>query len=134
LTAQRLRDALDLSDTIEGLATMLSLHPMFAPRTYVAMSVEADEQMVRLGFGDCPAARENDDHTWFTGLGGTTDAALSHVVTAFHPQAQLTTASQRTGELHAYEVRIDATAEPAPEAGELSIAKISSGARFRFRG
>jgi hypothetical protein len=134
LTAQRLQDALDLPDTIEGLATMLSLHPMFAPRTYVALTIEADAQMVRLGFGDCPAAQEKDNHTWFTGLGGATDAALAHVVTAFHPQARLTAVPQRTGELHAYEVRIDPTAEPAPEAGELSIAKISSGARFRFRG
>jgi hypothetical protein len=133
LTAQRLRDALGLEPSLVGLATMISLHPMFAPRTYVALSVEVADDSARLTFSDCPAAHENDDHTWFTGLGGPTDTALRHVVAAFHPQARLTAVAPRAGELHAYELVLDLAADPAKEAPELSIAKISSGARFRFR-
>jgi hypothetical protein len=133
LTAQRLRDGLDLPPTLDGLATMLSLHPMFAPRRYVAMSVEVTGDSLRLSFGDCPAAHEQDDHTWFSGLRGPMDVALAQIVSAYHPQSRLTAVTARGGELHAYEVHLDPTAEPAREAPELSIAKISTGATFRFR-
>jgi hypothetical protein len=133
LTAQRLRDALALQATPEGLAMMLSLHPMFSPRRYVDASVTLDGERVRLAFGDCPAARENDALTWFAGLGGPADSALAHVVAAFHPQARLSPASTRTGELQAYEAVIDLHADPAPEPPELAIAKISTGAAFKFR-
>jgi hypothetical protein len=58
LTAQRLREAFGLEPTAAGLGAMLSLHPMFAPRTYVAVSIEVADDAVRLGIRDCPAARE----------------------------------------------------------------------------
>ena len=133
LTAQRLRDGLCLEPTPEGLATMLSLHPMFSPRTYVDAAVAVDGESVRLTFRDCPAARENDDLTWFSGLGGPTDDVLSQVVAAFHPQARLVPAVANDGEAYAYEATIDPGREPAAEPPELAIAKISTGATFRFR-
>jgi hypothetical protein len=133
LTAQRLRDALGLEPTLEGLATMLSLHPMFAPRAYTAATVDLDAGAVRVAFVDGPAAREQDAFTWITGLGAATDVALGHVVAAFHPQARCTPVTTRPGELHAYEIGIDPIAEPVPEIPELAIAKISTGATFRFR-
>ncbi|HVW80851.1 MAG TPA: hypothetical protein VHB69_07945 [Mycobacteriales bacterium] len=132
LTAQRLKDALALPQTIEGLATMLSLHPMFAPRRYVAAAVTVEHGVVRLSFADGPAAHEGDVYTWFSGLGADTDASLAQVVAAFDPHALLTRVPPRDGELHAYEVRIDPDRQPLAEAPELGIAKISTGARFRF--
>jgi hypothetical protein len=133
LTAQRLRDALDLQPTAEGIATMLSLHPMFAPRTYIATTVTHDGESVRLAFGDCPAALEGDALTWFTGLGASSDTALAAVVAAYHPQARLTAVPSQDGELLAYQIVIDPSADPTPECDELAIAKISTGARFKFR-
>jgi hypothetical protein len=133
LTAQRLRDALGLEPTIAGLATMLSLHPMFAPRAYIAATVELGADSIRLAFADCPAAQEQDAFTWFTGLDAAMDEALAQVVAAFHPQARCTPVAPLPGELHAYEVVVDTAAEPLPEPPELAIAKISTGATFRFR-
>jgi hypothetical protein len=132
LTAQRLRDALGLEPTVEGLARMLALHPMLAPASYVATTIEVANGLVRVGFADCPAAHEGDDFTWFTGLGGGTDAALEAVVQAFAPTARLVSASTRPGELHAYAFSVEPDAEPVAERPELAIAKISTGATFRF--
>jgi hypothetical protein len=134
LTAQRLRDAFVLPPTGEGLATMLRLHPIFAPRSYIALTVaiEADDA-VRFAFGECPAAREGDALTWFSGLGGAVDGALARIVQAFNPYATCTATATRDGELHAYRAAIDPTGEPADEAPELAIAKISTGAAFQFR-
>ena len=45
------------------------------------------EDGVRLAFGDCPAAHEGDELTWFSGLGGRADEALNRIVQAFDPRA-----------------------------------------------
>ncbi len=133
LTAQRLRDALGLEPTAAGLAAMLSLHPMFAPRTYVGATFDVDDEVVRIGVRDCPALQEGDSCTWVTGLGGQMDAALGAVVSAFDPHASCVRAATAVGEVHAYEVTIDRDSPAAPEVPELAIAKISTGAAFRFR-
>jgi hypothetical protein len=132
LTAQRLRDALDLEDNAQGLARMFALHPMLSPATYVASSISVAGDVVRIGFGDCPAAREQDDCTWVTGLGGPTRDAIQAVAQAFAPTARLHPVATLDGELHAFEVTVDHDAEPVAEAPELAIAKISTGAAFRF--
>jgi hypothetical protein len=133
LTAQRLRTALGLEPTTIGLATMLSLHPMFAPRSYVAVTIGPDAGGVRIGFGDCPALREADSFTWLTALGGTADGALNAVVAAFDPHARCEPVPPGDGEVHAYLATIDRARPAQPEPPELAIAKISTGAAFRFR-
>lgn len=133
LTAQRLREALGLEQTTAGLATMLSLHPMFAPRSYVAADVTIDDEGVRIAIADSPATREGDAMTWVSGLGGALDSALDAVVSAFDPQARCARIAPAPGELHAYRATIDRSRPAAPEVGELGIARISTGAAFRFR-
>ncbi|HVV76971.1 MAG TPA: hypothetical protein VHC43_13135 [Mycobacteriales bacterium] len=133
LTAQRIRAALGLEQTLDGLATMLSLHPMFAPRTYVGRTITVTADEVRIGVRDCPALREGDAFTWATSLGGSMDAALDAVVAAFDPQAACEPTTPVDGEVHAFRATIDADRPPRDEPGELAIAKISSGAGFRFR-
>ncbi|HVT64404.1 MAG TPA: hypothetical protein VHD81_04580 [Mycobacteriales bacterium] len=133
LTAQRLRDALGLESTAEGLAAMLSLHPMFAPRSYVGVTITTDDDGVRVAFADCPVLREGDAFTWATALGGSIDAALDAIVSAFDPQARCEAVPTADGEAHAYRASIDGARPEQREAQELAIAKISSGAAFRFR-
>jgi hypothetical protein len=133
LTARRLREALRLEATPDGLATMLSLHPMFAPRSYVDVAVRRTDDVVRLAFRDCPAAREGNPYTWLSGLGGATDRALAAVVAAFDSTARLVPAEPDVGEKHAFTAVLDADAEAAESAPELAIAGISTGAGFRFR-
>jgi hypothetical protein len=134
LTAQRLRAALELPDTIDGLATMLALHPMLAPRSYLGTEIELADGAVRLSFAaDCPAAREGDALTWFSGLGSGVDAALDAIVAAYHPQARCQPLLAAGGERVAYQVSIDPAGSPRREPGELAIARISTGAGFGFR-
>jgi hypothetical protein len=133
LTAQRIRDALGLEQTTAGLAAMLSLHPMFAPRSYVAAAITETADGVRFAFADSPALLEGDALTWAGGLGGPADAALDAVVSAFDPQARCEPVTPADGERHAYRVTIDRSRPAQPEAPELGIAKISTGAAFQFR-
>jgi hypothetical protein len=61
------------------------------------------------------------------------DAALNAVVSAFDPQARCEPITPASGEVHAYQATIDRARLEQPESPELGIAKISTGARFRFR-
>jgi hypothetical protein len=88
---------------------------------------------VRIGIADCPALHEGDAFTWLSGLGGPMDAALNAVVAAFDPQARCERVTPAPGEAHAYLATIDRTRPEQPDVPELGIAKISTGARFRFR-
>jgi hypothetical protein len=133
LTAQRLKAAFGLSEDTAGLATMLRLHPILHPASYVDARIDLEGEVVRLAFGaEAIAAREGDDLTWFSQLGGAMDGALDHIVQAFHPQARLSAAMPADGELHAYAITIDPDAAPAGEFGELAVAKISTGSGFQF--
>ncbi|HWC35300.1 MAG TPA: hypothetical protein VG650_10775 [Mycobacteriales bacterium] len=134
LTAQRLRDALGLEPTATGLATMLSLHPMFAPRSYVGATITVEpDDAVRIGIGDCAALHEGDQLGWLSGLGGAMDGALDAVVSAFDPHAGCEPVPVRSGEVHAYRAVIDRDRPAREEGAELAVAKISTGAAFRFR-
>jgi hypothetical protein len=105
---------------------------MLHPRSYVAVDVEVTEaEAVRIGFGDCPAAREGDHLTWFAGLGGSVDDGLAKIVRAYDPRAVLKPVAARGAELHAYLAAFD----PEAAAGnypELELAKVSTGASFEF--
>jgi hypothetical protein len=132
LTAQRIGAALGLEPTPHGLASMLALHPMFAPDRYIAAQIEVRGDRVRLGFANCPAGDEGDGRSWFSQLGGAGDHALEAVVRAFAPTARFERVAAGEGQRHSYDVVLEADGEPAPEPPELAIAKFSTGAAFRF--
>jgi hypothetical protein len=133
VTAQRLRAALRLDGDAAGLASMLRHHPLLNPASYIGVSVDVvGDNQVRLAFHDCPAARERDDFTWFSQLGGAAGSALARVVEAFEPTARLTPAAPRDGERVAFDAVIDPGSSPANECDELVIAKITTGAGFGF--
>jgi hypothetical protein len=127
LTSQRLRAAFDLPGTAEGVASLLALHPLLAPAAYTGARVELqDERFVRLSFApDAPAAQDRDGATWW-GTEGLA-AVLEAVVQAAVPEARLT----EDGAL-AFVVEVDPGAPPVDVAPEVRIARISSGATFRF--
>jgi hypothetical protein len=60
------------------------------------------------------------------------DSSLDAVVSAFEPRAQCVPVTTAADEARAFRVTIDRE-QPAAEAPELAIAKISTGAAFRFR-
>jgi hypothetical protein len=127
LTSQRLQAAFDLPGTAAGVASLLALHPMLAPAAYTgARLVLEDERFVRLVLDpQAPAAQDADGATWW----GMPDLGevLAAVVQAAVPQARV----QQTGPL-TFVVEVDPAAAPVPPARELAIARISTGAGFRF--
>lgn len=135
LTAQRLRPALGVTgDGAEAIAKILQLHPMFHPRTYVGLGVEMlDADRVRFALAaDSPVFHEDDAFTWFAQLGGAGDRGLDAIVQAVNPRASCRAVTPRAGERFAYEAVVDVTAPAAPEAPEIGLAKISTGAAVVF--
>ena len=121
LTAQRLRLALDLPGDVAGVASLLALHPMLAPTAYTGALVELeDDRHVRLSFG----RGDDDTGTW---LGHPQRAALiESVVQAAVPETRVVEDGDSVV------VVVDPEAAPVPPAREVAIARISTGATFRF--
>jgi hypothetical protein len=134
MTAQRLVPVLDLQTRdAADIARLLSLHPMFWPRTYVDLRIEViDDLHLRFALGVSPVFEEADGFTWFSQLGGAGDRGLDAIVQAVNPRATCSSVAARAGEQFAYEVVIDPAASPAKEAPEIALAKISGGATFVF--
>ena len=112
LTAQRIRDAFVLEPTVDGVASLLALHPMMSPLAYTGFSVLEG----RVAFGP---ALDEDGATWL-GLPAVFEV-LGAVVQAAFPTAALSS-----------EGVISVGHEPVRVAREVGIAQISTGATFRF--
>ncbi len=134
MTAQRLVPVLGLeARDAADIARLLSLHPMFWPRTYVDLRVEViDDLHLRFALGPSPVLDEADGFTWFSQLGGAGDRALDAIVQAVNPRAVCQAVPVQGDECFAYGVTIDPDAPPAKEANEIALAKISGGAAFVF--
>jgi hypothetical protein len=125
LTAERLRLALGVERDLDGVAEILALHPAFLPRQYVACEVElSDRLIVRLG-ADCPGVA---DGGWSSMLDAEHAEPLDAIVRAIDPRYRCE-AIGGDADL-AFEVVMDDVA--APVAGEVELARISTGATFTF--
>lgn len=145
LTAERIRRAMKIeSDGIDAIAKVFQLHPAFQPRTYVDLRVEViGPSTARLQIGDCPALREGDPYSWFAHLDAEPHPALQAIAGAVNPRARCLAAAPATETLrpalparsaaHAWQVTIDAGAEPLPEPAEVQLARISGGSRIVFQ-
>jgi hypothetical protein len=109
LTAQRIRDAFEIPETLDGALTLLSLHPMLHPVAYTGFRLEDD----RVVLGE---VRDADGCTW---LGS--PSVLEPVLQAAFPSARLSE-----------DLVVSLGHEPATLPSELLVAQISTGARFRF--
>jgi hypothetical protein len=133
LTAQRLCAAMGVGRGVVGIAKLFQLHPMFWPRTYVALDVQLeDRDRVRVALSRCPALEEEDGMTWFAGWGGPSDRGLDAIAQAVDPRARCVPVRTRREERFAYEIVIDPEAEPATDPDEVALAKFSTGATFVF--
>lgn len=125
LTADRLRLALGVERDLDGLAQVLALHPAFLPRQYVAFEVElTDRLVVRLG-SDCPGVA---DGGWPAMLDADHPEPLDAIVRAIDARFRCEPIDSSSGV--AFEVVMDDVA--APVAGEVELARISTGATFAF--
>ena len=125
LTSDRLRLALGVKSDLDGVAQVLALHPAFLPRQYVACAVElSDRLIVRFG-SDCPGVA---DGGWPSMLDAEHPEPMDAIVRAIDPRYRCEPIDDATG--MAFEVVMDDAA--APVAGEVELARFSTGATFAF--
>lgn len=136
VTAQRLVPALRVNgapSAADAIANLLQIHPLFWPRTYVHTSIEVAGDRVRFALlDDSPMLAERDHFTWLASLPGEADRAIDAIVQAVDRRARSERVAARPGERAAYEAFVDVAAEPAIDAPEVSLAKLSTGASFEF--
>jgi hypothetical protein len=120
-------------DDIETLAKVFQLHPNFQPRSDVDFRVEiTGERSARISIGDCPALHEVLPRSWFAQLGAEPHPAIAALAAQVNPRARCRAVADPGPAQFAWDVGIDPNAEPAPEPQELSLARTSTGMRFRF--
>ncbi|MBO0842388.1 MAG: hypothetical protein J2O46_04325 [Nocardioides sp.] len=122
LGAERIARALDLAPTPEGAARLLALHPLLNPAAYVSAKVTGDTLTVTRS----PA---HDDQAWVSLCGPEWSAALQSVVRGLDPHLDVEAERVDDATWRAVVVR---RAEPANEADEVAVAKVSTGASFAF--
>jgi hypothetical protein len=126
LAADRLRLALGLDRSLDAVARVIALHPAFLPRQYVSCTVDlSDRLMVRLG-ADCAAV---EDGGWLALLDADHVEPLNAIVRAVDPRYRCDPVVDGDG--LSFEVVMDDDA--APVAGEVELARISTGALFVFQ-
>lgn len=139
LTALRLVRSIAAADPVApaaAVAGLLGLHPLFHPRPYVDLRVEmvADTE-VRLGLGPSPATDPGDPYSWIACMDVGGPAPLEAISQAAIPNARCRAepAAPRAGERRAFAITIDRHSPPGREPPEVSLARVSTGADFRFR-
>lgn len=115
LTAQRLAAEFALEPTVQGVGALLSLHPMMHPLAYTGFQVEAD----RISLAPAVARLDDDGATW-VGMPGL-PSVLQSIAQAAFPTVRISE-----------DLVITVGHEPVRHAPEVSIARISTGAAFRF--
>ena len=137
LTTKRLAAALGLEPTLDGLAAVLEVHPLFLPRTYVDVVV-ADRTTdggtgVTVTLHPCAALDEDDGLTWaglLAGAGG--DEILRSAVICLLPTARVERVDV-DGVVAAWSISDDPDAEPATQPDAVTLTEFSTGADFAFQ-
>lgn len=132
LTARRLARHFDLAGGTGSIAEMLRLHPMAHPGAYVDLDVEQRGDEVLVVLRPSPAMDEGDGFTWpalLVGDAGT--AVLAAAANGVDARARVERASAPPPDaVAAWSITVDPSAEPAPEASEVTLAAFSTGADF----
>lgn len=149
VVAARLVRAFDLAPDVDGLATLLGLHPALRPAPYVDVRVElrgeppatpeagaspdagaTPEARLAVHLHDSPGHHERDGLAWPALLAGDAgDATLDAIVAALCPTARAMRRSTAAPDaLVSWDVRLDA--EPAEVPVEVQLTRFSTGADF----
>ncbi|TLF75894.1 hypothetical protein [Nocardia cyriacigeorgica] len=127
LTSERLRKALGLGTDLPALVEVLRHHPAFNPLPYTGIRVDADDATVLLRFPKHSDAVA--DGAWPALIDAEHTKALDAMVRGVNPCFHV---SETAVSDDAWTARIALADEPAREAIEVAIAKVSTGAGFAF--
>jgi len=122
IAAYRLARALKLPATEASAVRLMSLHPALNPAAYVVADVSDDAIVVHRS----PA---NDDNAWISLCGPDWLDGLRAIVRALDPHFDVEAEGMGSDSWRLQVVRRD---EPAPEAQEVAVAKVSTGTDFTF--
>jgi hypothetical protein len=125
LVADRLRVALGLGRDLASVAQIITLHPAFMPSQYVSCEVELTDRL-RLRFAQEGAAVA--DGGWASMLDAEHPEPIDAIVRAIDPRYRCEPV-EGTDVLSFEVVRGDAA---APVAGEVQLARVSTGATWKF--
>ncbi|MFW0788824.1 hypothetical protein [Gordonia sp. CPCC 205333] len=126
ITAERLSAALGLPGDAEGLATVLTLHPVLGPAQYTGVLAEVVNDQVRVRIPQDSAAMR--DGGWMTLLTADHLEPLQAAATAVESHWTVGDATIRDGALEV----VIAPGDSHQESGEVAIVRFSSGATFEF--
>jgi len=133
VATKRLAAALGVDASLEGLEAVLTVHPMFLPRSYVDLRVHrADADTLAVAIGPSPGTAEADGLTWPAIIASTGTAVLHAIAVSLAPQAVVLAAEPTGDALAAWTVRIDPSAEPAPTPDDVVLTEFSTGTTFAF--
>ncbi len=120
IAAERIHRAFGLPSDEAGALRTLSLHPLLNPAAYVAAAVGTDGVRVQQG----PA---HDDGAWIARCGPDAVTPLQAVVRAVDPALDV----EVEGTADDWYLRV-VRGEPAPEAEEVAVTRVSTGSGFAF--
>ncbi|MGO4204709.1 hypothetical protein AB4Z09_23785 [Rhodococcus sp. TAF43] len=127
LAAERIRDALGLPDDLEGLAAVLSVHPLFAPEQYVDSEIRFDDGRLLIALGR--QGRADADGAWPTLIDGDHLEPLQALVRGVNARFTAHVVSE-DGDALVVDIRTEDG--PTKECSEVAITRFSTGADFAF--
>jgi hypothetical protein len=133
VASRRLHAALGVpGDDVDAVLKVLQLHPAFLPG-YQRFDLErVGPARGRLTIGECEALAEGDALSWYALFDVTPHPALDAMVQAENPRARCVPATPPSGARYAWDVVIDAAAEPATPRPEVGMVEATGTARFAF--
>ncbi|MDZ7676841.1 MAG: hypothetical protein U5K30_17475 [Acidimicrobiales bacterium] len=134
LTTKRLAAALGAPATVDGLARVLRVHPLFLPRSYVSVDLAATHDALTVSLHPCAGLDEDDGLSWPGLLAGPHgDDILWATVMCLVPTAQLARIESTGDAVVAWSVTDDPDAGPADQPDAVTLTEFSTGASFEFQ-
>jgi hypothetical protein len=130
LAADRLARLLNVPRDLDGVVSVLLVHPAFRPVEYVDLRVERTGDVVSVGVANCAGAHESGIDNWIGLLINGADQPLQALVAGVDPRCHVARVEASAGELATWE--ITSGEEPQAEAAEVTLARFSTGADFSF--
>ena len=127
LTSERLRRALGLGEDLDAVATVLSLHPAFAPQGYVDLEMSRDDGGLVVHLSRRSLAHR--DGAWVSLLDADHLEPVQTILHAVHPTWLPQVVEETAESLTVRVVRGEAT----EESSDVALVRVSTGAAFEFR-
>jgi len=134
VTTKRLAVLLGAEPDLAGIGAVLAVHPMFLPRSYVAVDLHGDDSGSELvvSLRPSPGFDDGDGLTWPSILAEADDTGLRSAVQCLAPTAEIERVPAASGEVARWRIWIDPGAEPVRQADEVTLTEFSTGVGFTF--